>query len=191
MVPHDTGSPPDRATGGGYSSIPTHWGSRQSEPPLLATPCPQREPCHTAGSPPSDQSSRPPVGTTAPSRPNWVRDNQSHPAVRRRVVHLAIDNLMGPCFLPPDHHRASPWGLQLHPDPCGFATIRATPPCDAELSIGTLCRVDDSSFLYPCVSSIPWFHHRATRGDYSPNAAPARVTEPPRRATPSGDQRRK
>jgi hypothetical protein len=27
-----------------------------------------------------------------------------------------------------------PWGLRLHPDPSGFATIRATPPYDAELA---------------------------------------------------------
>jgi hypothetical protein len=40
-------------------------------------------------------------------------------------------------------------------------------------------------------SSTPWFHHRATRGDYSPNAAPARVTEPPRRVTPSESQGKK
>ena len=41
MVPHGTGSPPDRAAGGGYSSIPTHLGSRQLEPPRRATPCPK------------------------------------------------------------------------------------------------------------------------------------------------------
>jgi hypothetical protein len=138
MVPHDTGSPPDRAARGGYSSIPTRLGSRQIEPPRRETPCPQATlsyrrfpavgsviapargvyssiPTHvgsrqsepprraTPSCPfwrlatlwdlvflPPDQSSRTPVGATAPSRPMWVRDNRSHPAVRRRAVHLAL-----------------------------------------------------------------------------------------------------
>jgi hypothetical protein len=137
------------------------------------------------------KSSRTPVGTTAPSRPN-VGSRRSEPP-RRATPSCPLWQLATVwdlvCFSAAgSSHRERPWGLQLHPDPCGFATIRATPPCDAELSIGSFCR--GRRFLIS-VSSIPWFHHRVARGDYSPNAAPARVTEPPRRATPSGDQERK
>jgi hypothetical protein len=75
------------------------------------------------------------VGATAPSRPNWVRDNTSHPAEKRRVGRSLCRTLKPSSLgIRPEPSSRHPWGLRLYPDPFGFATIRATPPCSAELA---------------------------------------------------------
>jgi hypothetical protein len=223
------------------------------------------------------------VRTTASIKAKESRSVILPPPIRAPALEVAaLDGSTRYRFPARPRHRR---GLQLHPDPFGFATIRATPPCDAVSKKATLsyrrfpavgsiiaparggyssiptqlgsrqlepprratpscpfwqlatlwdlvfcrriiiapARGDYSSiptllgsrqlepprrttpndvhwqligstippFFESCNSSTPWFRHRATRGDYSPNAAPTRVTEPPRRSTPSGDQRRK
>jgi hypothetical protein len=151
MVPHDTGSPPDRAARGGYSSIPTQLGSRQLEPPRRATPCP-RQPCRTAGSPPSDQSSRQPVGSTAPSRPKWVRDNQSHPAVQRRAVHFGNWQPCGTLCSAAGSSSRTPVGATAPSRPKWVRDNQSHPAVRRRaVHLAILSRVDDSSFLFSLV----------------------------------------
>jgi hypothetical protein len=129
-----------------------------------------------------------PVGSTAPSRPNWVRDNQSHPAVRRRVHRQSCGTLgstAGSITAPARGDYSS--------IPTQLGSRQSEPPRRATPSVFHWQPVRSTIPLYFASrhSSTPWFHHRATRGDYSPNAAPARVTEPPRRVTPSESQGKK
>jgi hypothetical protein len=124
---------------------------------------------------------RPPVRPTAPSRPIWVRDNQSHLAVRRRVR-------KGNLVVPPVPRRR----IKSSRTPVGTtAPSRPIWVRDDQSHPAVRRRAVHYGNRQPCGTLFVFLPPDQVianaRGDYSsiPTHVGSRRSEPPRRATPS------